>query len=235
MKMMFDTMMECSRNLQNVVEEHARFNKPIDCKDILERFTIDLIGNVGFGIESNSLKYPDSEFRKQGLKILQFTYKEKLKFFIFMVLPTWLVRKLGFTMLTQDAQSFFINLVTQTVKHREENNVFRQDFMHLLLQLKNFGRVNNIKETTVINKSHTVQGLTLNEMAAQCFVFYLAGYETSATAMTFALIECAQNMEIQDKAREEIWRVLKKYDNKMTYEAMMEMDYVEKIILGKYL
>jgi hypothetical protein len=70
-------------------------------------------------------------------------------------------------------------------------------------------------------------------LAAQAFVFFLAGFETSSTTMTFCLFELASNPDIQEKLRQEIYEVLKRHDNKLTYDATMEMHYMEKVINGK--
>lgn len=72
----------------------------------------------------------------------------------------------------------------------------------------------------------------MNEMIAQCFVFFLAGFETSSTTMTFALYEMSVNPEIQDRVREELHRVLKKYDNKICYDSLKELEYMQQVIDG---
>lgn len=68
------------------------------------------------------------------------------------------------------------------------------------------------------------------------FQFFLAGFETSATTLTFALYELAQphNKHIQDKARAEINTVLRKYDGQLTYEGLNEMSYIDQIIKGSF-
>lgn len=53
--------------------------------------------------------------------------------------------------------------------------------------------------------------------------------------MTFALYELAKNSDIQENLRQEIKRVLSQFDNKLTYEAMLEMKYLQMVIDGKYL
>jgi cytochrome P450 family 6 len=52
--------------------------------------------------------------------------------------------------------------------------------------------------------------------------------------MTFCLYELAQNETIQDKLRNEIIEVLARYDNKITYEALKEMKYLQMTLDGSY-
>ena len=74
----------------------------------------------------------------------------------------------------------------------------------------------------------------MDVIAAQAFVFFIAGFETSSTTMTFCLYEMACNPDIQSRLREEIDAVLSKYDGKITYEAINEIDYLDKVINGEY-
>ena len=72
-------------------------------------------------------------------------------------------------------------------------------------------------------------------VAAQAFVFFIAGFETSSTTMAYALYEVARQTDIQDRVRAEIDEVLKKHDGEITYESLMEMSYLHKVVSGKLL
>lgn len=74
----------------------------------------------------------------------------------------------------------------------------------------------------------------MDEMVAQCFVFFLAGFETSSTTMTFALYELSIHPDIQEKVREELFRVLKKYNNEICYNSVRELEYMQQVIDGKF-
>lgn len=51
--------------------------------------------------------------------------------------------------------------------------------------------------------------------------------------MVFALYELALNPDIQDKLRDHIRSVLSDHKNELTYEAMIDMKYLQMILDGK--
>lgn len=71
--------------------------------------------------------------------------------------------------------------------------------------------------------------MTTNEMVAQVFIFFLGGFETTSSVMSFALFEIAKNQTIQKRLQAELDEVLKRHDNKLTYEALLEMKYLDQI------
>lgn len=83
------------------------------------------------------------------------------------------------------------------------------------------------------NSEDSEKSLNMNEVTANAFAFFLAGFETSATTMTFALYELAINSQIQDTLRLEILQVLEKYNNELTYNAIQEMQYLKKVLKGE--
>lgn len=71
-----------------------------------------------------------------------------------------------------------------------------------------------------------------NTIAAQAFMFFVAGYETASNTIAFCLYELALNSEIQETARREIRVVTEKRGGRLTYEAVKEMTYLDMVILG---
>lgn len=222
MKTMFPIMVECGHFLTERVCKHVQGGQPIDAKDVFSRFAVDVIGSCAFGLECNSFKEDDSPFRKYGARFL------KPSFFRFLVvvfsasLPA-VGEKLGLKTLDPETTEFFTKLTKDMVKHREDTKSTRNDFLQLLIDLKN---------DKSIHETHG-RGLTMEQLTAQAFVFFVAGFETSSTAMGFCLFELAINEDIQSKVRQEINDVLKKYDGKVTYEGIQEMKYLGQVFDGK--
>jgi cytochrome P450 family 6 len=75
-------------------------------------------------------------------------------------------------------------------------------------------------------------GMSMNCLAAQVFLFFAAGFETSSTTMTFCLYELAINPDIQEVLRSEIDTVLEKHHGNISYEAIQEMTYLDKVVAG---
>jgi len=224
MKLMFGTVLDIGTQMINLVTETVS-SKPleVEMKDILARFTTDVIGNVAFGLDVNSIKNPDSMFRTMGSKVFNTPPLRTLKV-IFLTTFREQAQKFGFCVTDKDVSDFFLSSIRDTVEYREKNNIQRNDFLNLLLQIKNTGK---------IDSGEAMGTMTLNELAAQSFLFFLAGFETSSTTMTFALYELALNLDIQEKLREEIKAVLAKHDGKVTYEAMLEIKYLQMVIDGE--
>ncbi|EFA02820.1 cytochrome P450 6BQ6 [Tribolium castaneum] len=237
MKMMFQTLADCTHGLKDIMDEGASSGSPVDIKEILGRFTTDIIGSVAFGLECNSLKDPNTLFRMYGKKIFELSTGRRLHLFLQFILPERVLHAMKFKVTPSDVETFFMKVIRDTVGYREKNNVYRKDFLHMLIQLKNRGTVTDDEKITEDNGKTGEKALTMNELAAQSFVFFAAGFETSSTTVTFALLELALNQDIQQKLREEINTCLAKSNGELTYQAIMEMTYMDKVLqetLRKY-
>jgi cytochrome P450 family 6 len=75
--------------------------------------------------------------------------------------------------------------------------------------------------------------VTSDVTAAQAFVFFLAGFETTSPTMMFSLYELALNPDIQERVRNEIDTVLERHGGNITYEAISDMEYLDKVVSGE--
>ncbi|XP_053698287.1 probable cytochrome P450 6a14 [Sabethes cyaneus] len=228
-KYMFHTIKDIGDELLGCFDKYIESKKPANVKAIAQRFTCDVIGSCAFGLECNTLKNEGSKLLTIGDAVFK---PGRIRTMWMFVLVSYrdLSRKLGFKQLQSDVTNYFMGVIQNTINYREENKITRQDFLQLLIQLKNKGTIEEHEE-------ESKETITLNEAAAQAFLFFVAGFETSSAALSFALYELAAHPDIQDKTREEIKRVLALHGGHITYEALRDMTYLDQVVnetLRKY-
>lgn len=226
MKIMFPLVLKLGHDLVETFHKTLATTDEVEVRDLAARFTTDVIGSCAFGFEINSLKNPNVEFRKMSRKALTVRRYGILGFVIRFSMPQ-LARRLHVKDTMADVEKFFLGIVKETIEYRERNNIRRNDFMDMLIDLKN----NKVIKS---ESGEDLTNLTFGEIAAQAFVFLLAGFETSSTTMGFALYEMAQHPELQQKARDEVCHVLEAH-KEFTYECLKDMVYLEQIIQGKFI
>ena len=71
-------------------------------------------------------------------------------------------------------------------------------------------------------------GLEGDRLLAQSSIFFVAGLETSAVTMSFALLELAQHPDIQARVYAEMAEKIGKQG--LTYECISEMNYLQQVV-----
>nr|CAD7201100.1 unnamed protein product [Timema douglasi] len=240
MKMMFPVLTKCGEQLRALVAEHVAIGDAVEIKDIVARYTTDVIASCAFGVHCHCLVNPDAEFRAWGRKIFHDSSLGGVKRLLFFALPS-LAFRLKLRVFPKDVSDYFRLMVRDTVEYREENLVERNDFMQLLINLKNHDNV-KVDETNKTSKASEkgkwlsptpvgeIPHLTVDEMAAQAFVFFIGGFETSSTTISYTLYELAMNLILQAKLQAEIDFMLDKHGGEITYEAVQGMEYLDKVV-----
>ncbi|XP_072764790.1 probable cytochrome P450 6a14 isoform X1 [Anoplolepis gracilipes] len=225
-KQMFAILKICGKELVNSLNSVAQAGDRIEIKDWFGRYTTDIIMSIAFGVQSNCIKEGDNEFRYWGKKIFELhPFWRALSAFAPQVLNFFSI-----PIIDRGVTKFLTKTFRNNVEYRQTHNIVRHDFMNLLIQLMEKGYVEP-EDINDIDKSPStnINRLTFLQAAAQAFVFFAAGFETSSTTATFCLYELAQQQDLQDKLRNEIDEILKKH-GELTYNAVNEMTYLHKVI-----
>lgn len=226
LKAMFPLITKRAERLQ-VITEEIIIRDHYDARELMARYTTDFIGECGFGINMDSLSDENSQFRRLGRRIFKRNFRDAVCGALKLVFPE-LCKNLRF--LDYELETTMVHLFQSVVKERNYKPSGRNDFIDLMLELKEKGAlVGESIERKKPNGEPEMVTMELSEllMTAQMFVFFGAGFETSSTASSYALHQLAFNPDCQEKVQAEIDTVLEKYNNIITYEAIKEMTYLE--------
>lgn len=74
--------------------------------------------------------------------------------------------------------------------------------------------------------------LTDDDVTAQALLFFIAGFDTISTAICHMCYELALNEDIQIKLQKEVDETFEKCDGKLTYDALLNMKYLDMVLSG---
>nr|XP_033326768.1 probable cytochrome P450 6a14 [Megalopta genalis] len=224
LKEMFFMIVDCANNLEKHLEKVAVKCDPIDCRDLAARYTMNVIGSCAFGIDMNCMSNEESTFRKVGKEFFTNSYMRLIRGRLREITPQ-LYTLLGRILPHPYGTDFFIDSVLNMIEYRKKNNIVRNDFINTLMDIRDHPeKLGDIE-------------LTDSLLAAQAFVFFIAGFETSSSTISNALYELALNQDIQDKLRSEIKEHHEINNGEWHYEnikAMPILDGVFKETLRMY-
>lgn len=196
-----------------------------------------------FGIKVDSHENKDNEFFKMGNAVMNGPKLTAFfKFFLFRTFPK-LSAKLKIKFLNEKIATFFKSLILDTIAERESKNIFRPDMINIIMQVRKGSLNKDVQDekldssegfATVAefsSKTDSKNEWSDDELVAQCLLFFLAGFDTSSTLLSFLGNELALNSDIQEKLCHEIDETVDcMKDGKLTYELLSSMKYLDQVI-----
>ncbi|KAL0892689.1 hypothetical protein ABMA27_014408 [Loxostege sticticalis] len=215
--------------------------KAIDSKDLTTRYANDVIASCAFGLKVDSHVDLNNEFYTMGKEASNFRFFQLLLLFVMMSFPKAMY-KLNMKFIPEKVTRFFKSLVLDTMQDREARNILRPDMIHLLMEAKKGKLVHDEKSTkdpdagfatveeSVVGKKKINRAWTDDDLVAQAFLFFVAGFETVSSAMTFALYELAVNPDVQERLVAEIKEHHAKNGGKFDFNSIQNMTYMDMVV-----
>lgn len=213
LKGMHELCIQTSNRLLTYIDDTVKESGFFEAKDTFGRYTMDNIALCAFGVDCNSFDDPNTEFAAKAAKLFSAPGAYGMFHFLLLLVFPKLAMKLPDPVLP--ILNFFSKVTRDTIKHREESGSTRKDFLQLMLDTKD-------KEGNRL--------LTNRSIVDQSVLFYIAGYDTTATLLTFVAYSLVMNKEVQRKVHDEIDACVRKHDGKISYEAVTEMTYLDRVI-----
>lgn len=256
LRKMFPLVNECVDYLLTAFDRCAKGDGEANLKNIFGDLTMDVICRCAFGTQTNTHDDPNNPLVCAAKEFFKPTFKGRARAILFFVMPQF-VRNIFYTYSPFRPEVFrtFGTIVNEIVTQRRELNKKgqkRADFLQLLLDTqteKNGTDKEEIETELDSAESHHVhedkdldkdinrnsinsivrKPLNEIELLAQVFIFLVAGYETTATLLSYLFYSLATNPECQEQLLAEIE---KHQDDKgeINYETLVQMPYLDACI-----
>ena len=144
LKVLYPLIQDVTDRMVKYIATESKKSDPFDARELSAKFTTDVVSNCIFGIDAESFTKEKPEIREMGRRLIAPT----TKIFIFMFLSESfpVLRKyLKIQFMPLDVREFFVNLMQQALKYREEKNIQREDFLDHVIQLRNKKNISELE------------------------------------------------------------------------------------------
>ncbi|XP_021001498.1 cytochrome P450 3A8-like isoform X2 [Parasteatoda tepidariorum] len=240
-KRVMSIFQDCARTLlQNFKMESAK-GKPVDVLKYFGAFTMDVIASSAFSTKIDSHNDPENRFVKNAQGA--FSQSINIRFLLFLLMPR-LLKKFGFKVFNPTIMNFFKSVTLNIIQERKRTGQTRNDFLQLLVDSatqvakeEKWDEADDLAANYVdeskdhaIFKTVTTKRMSMDELVAQCVIFFLAGYHTTATTLGLTAYLLAMNPDVQEKVFKEISEVVKETNGELRYESVQKMKYLDNVV-----
>ncbi|GBN87420.1 Cytochrome P450 3A21, partial [Araneus ventricosus] len=244
-KRMMGIMKESSQTTVENIKALISKREPIHAKRMYGAFTMDAIASSAFSTKIDSHNDPDNEFVKMARKV--FSSNINWRFIALLVFPQ-LQKWLRISFFPADVCNFFRDVTLQIIEERKRTGQTRNDFLQLLMdtakELQEDGNPDEKEKDSEdiaapyggVSTDHQVfrnvskKNMSMNELVAQCVIFFIGGYEGVSSALAFAAYLLALHPDIQEKVHEELVEAVKQSNGELTYETLQSVKYLDNVI-----
>ncbi|CAG8774404.1 8683_t:CDS:10 [Cetraspora pellucida] len=183
-------VVETGLKLMDIMEEID--NKPIEVVDLMHRFTLDVLGKVVFDLDFNNLGDPTNVYVTTYNEV-----QEELKSVIFTILPL-------------DRIPYFKNKRIRKVEKLEKlfDDMIEKKHKSIAAGRSNGDLLELMIKACNDQDNQENPSLTDLELRHNLAIFMIAGHDTTANALATLLYILSVHKDVQQKAREEILRIL---------------------------
>ncbi|XP_071101657.1 cytochrome P450 3A29-like [Haliotis cracherodii] len=227
---------DCGKTLSNNFSKTYGEKEGVDVKEYFGAYTMDVISQTVFGIKIDSQNDLNHPFVTHAKAIFSLSKARRMLPILAGLVPPLeqILLKMGIGLFPQNVINFFQTTVTEIMKQRQndtkEQQEQRNDFLQLLMDAEIEDDADENIDTAggQISEKHTVRRLTTDEIVGQGIIFFIAGYETTASTLAFVSHSLAMNPDVQEKAYKEIKAMLG--NEEPNYDNIGKLKYLDNVI-----
>ncbi|KAG8258200.1 hypothetical protein J6590_033672 [Homalodisca vitripennis] len=237
---MYEQILNCSGYILDRISQHDEKGEPVEVEPLIFLFSTETIASCSFGLQLLSDCCEGLEFRRIAELMYDSSPIQLTRVILSMLYPE-VFRLFRFKIITQPVTDFFLRLTKSVIKYRKQYHVKRNDFLQMLLKLKEQEDTDKISRGVNVNgdekqcyspsKRNLMEENIFTEecIASLMYNFFGASLAPLVVTISFALFEIASNPDIQKALLTEIESSTKKHAG-WTYEAVMDMTYLDQVI-----
>uniref|UniRef100_F1L0B8 Cytochrome P450 3A31 n=1 Tax=Ascaris suum TaxID=6253 RepID=F1L0B8_ASCSU len=236
MKNMVTLLEECVADLINAFELAINERNGIfEAKELCGKYTMDAIAKCAFGVDVGS-QHGNSLFAKYAREILNFTLWDPRVLFItlFPNISRCIENFTGHEITNHKANKYIVDAIRKVIAERRiHRKAGKPDFLQLLLDCSDErcaeSEIDREITDEIVAKSGNKVKLNDELIISQCFIFIVAGYETSSATLQFCLYNLATNPIVQENGHEEVMRIVGDKEL-IEWDDLAKMSYIDHII-----
>lgn len=245
MKSMIPLMHECVDSFVSAINRliDDGKNQNVDIKALFSTFTMNVVAKCAFGVDVDAHRQEDNPFVRHARNFLNVS---KVKLILFLVLPSFVKDALNFQPNPSSALRYIEfsarDILAQRKRMKDSKRPY-PDMMQLLMDASSEEVMK--KDSTPDHEAHhglediadnklsseNKKVLSDNEIVANTMAILGAGFETTASTLSFVAYSLAVNPSVQDTLREEIMSAVKAEKmSKLSYETVSGLKYLDAVI-----
>ncbi|CAF1333431.1 unnamed protein product [Didymodactylos carnosus] len=236
---------ELMKKLPDYSEKHEDFNIYV----LYKRLTMDVICRCAFGVDTDMQNNPDNIYLKKVGQAFSVNFQNMPLFKLGTLVPPVGVIVGDLFIFQNKVRQKLNQLFPSTIKKFEpipgtwimarvgeviemRSDVAKQrvDLLQLMLEAASREQIKDKKDD--VDEQYIAKKLTYDEVIANVFLFMIAGYETTSTALAYCTYVLANHPEEQLKLQEEIDEYLLQNEDEEDpdYDVINRMPYMDMVI-----
>ncbi|XP_077533794.1 cytochrome P450 3A41-like [Haemaphysalis longicornis] len=203
------------------VEEAATQGKPVNITELADHSSLDTTAALNYSVDLDSATDKEHPL----IKCLEAIFSPMAGYKLIMLFLMPRVYKfLRYDYPPKASTDVFKAFVSHLIEDRRSKKKEEDDFLQVFMDAEyDWDNATDRKEQNAEPKR-----MSLDEITAQGIVFFVAGVESVAAAISFTAYFLALNPEVQDKVVAEVDKALS--EGGLTYDTLQEMPYLDACI-----
>ncbi|CAG2119242.1 unnamed protein product [Medioppia subpectinata] len=250
LKHMYPLINECCRDFLAALDRDVSTGgTEVELRQLMGYYSMDVIASTAFATKTNPYSDPNNRFITTANGIFN---QNPWKILLSTILPTFVINsrvyKSVMNVRTPDVM-FFIDVIRSLIAERKKSGKKYNDFLQLLMDVERVDTTTGAADASdAAEAHHLIEGvdelkaekqalsdvsekrLTTDEILAQCFLFFVGGFETTATTLSYCVYELALNPDIQDRLVKETKEAFNENTADIDYETLCRLPLLDAVI-----